>query len=249
MTDLMEPFPLQAPAFDGSSRVVAAGNVFEWLKQGWALFVASPGPWIAMTIVLLVFVLGMHIVPVIGMLAANLLTPLFGAGMLRACEKGAAGETLDVRDVFAGFKHNTNHLLMLGLLYMAAMVIIILFAVLIGSSSLAGGLMMSNPIGIGLAFGGLIFTFLLSLALAVPLLMALWFAPALVFFNNMSPREALKASFSACMKNAVAFVVYGPILMVLMFFAALPVFLGFLVLVPVLAGSVYAAYRDIFVAN
>jgi len=79
--------------------------------------------------------------------------------------------------------------------------------------------------------------------------MAVWFAPALVFFNNMQPVEALKASFDACMKNVLAFFVYGLIVMVLMFFAALPVFLGFLVLVPVVAGSVYAAYRDVFVAN
>ncbi len=249
MNDIMEPFPLQAPAFDGSSRVVPAGNAFEWLKQGWALFAASPGPWIAMTIVLLVVVLGMHIVPVIGMLAANLLTPLFGAGMLSACAKAADGETPDIRDVFAGFKHKSSDLLVVGLLYMAAMVVIVLFGVVIGGSSLAGGLMLNNPIGIGLAFGGLIFTFLLTLALSVPLLMALWFAPALVYFNNMSPREALKASFAACLKNTTPFLVYGLIVMVLMFFAALPVFLGFLVLVPVLAGSVYASYRDIFVAN
>lgn len=245
----MEPFPLQAPAFDGSSRVVAPGNVFEWLKQGWALFVASPGPWIAMTIILLVFILGMHIVPVIGMLAANLLTPLFGAGMLRACAKAADGETPEIRDVFAGFKHNASALLTVGVLYMAAMVLIVLFGVVIGGGSLAGGLMLSNPIGIGLAFGGLIFTFLLTLALSVPLFMALWFAPALVFFNNMAPREALKASFNACLKNTAPFLVYGLIVMVLMFFAALPIFLGFLVLVPVLSGSVYASYRDIFVAN
>ena len=90
---------------------------------------------------------------------------------------------------------------------------------------------------------------LLSLALSVPLAMALWFAPALVFFNNMPPIPALKASFSACVKNTLAFVVYGLVAMVLMFFAALPVFLGFLVLIPVLSGSAYASYRDIFVAN
>jgi uncharacterized membrane protein len=77
----------------------------------------------------------------------------------------------------------------------------------------------------------------------------MWFAPALVFFNNMSPVEALKASFNACLKNTLPFLVYGLMVMVLLFFAALPVGLGFLVLIPVLAGSIYVSYRDIFVAN
>lgn len=245
----MQPFPLPPPAFNGNSRAVPAGNVFEWLKQGWALFAASPGPWIAMTIVLLVVILGLHIVPLVGMLAANLLTPMFGAGMLSACAKAVDGQTPEIADLFGGFKHNVSDLLMVGVLYMSAMLILVLFGVVIGGGSLAGGLMLGSPVGIGLAFGGVIFTFLLVLAFSVPLFMALWFAPALVYFNNMSPGEALKASFSACLKNTVAFLVYGLIVMVLIFFAALPVFLGFLVLVPVLSGSVYASYRDIFVAN
>ena len=42
--------------------------------------------------------------------------------------------------------------------------------------------------------------------------------------------------------------VYAPLVMVLCFFATLPVGLGFLVLGPVLAGSVYASYRDIFLS-
>jgi hypothetical protein len=45
------------------------------------------------------------------------------------------------------------------------------------------------------------------------------------------------------------FTVYGLFTMVLCFFAALPVGLGFLVLGPVLAGSVYASYKDIFLAT
>jgi len=36
---------------------------------------------------------------------------------------------------------------------------------------------------------------------------------------------------------------------VLLLFAALPAGLGLLVLIPVLCGSVYASYRDIFVAD
>ena len=245
----MEPFPITAPAFSGNSRVVPAGNAFEWLRQGWALFVANPGVWIATTIVMLAIILGLQIVPLIGTLAANLLTPMLCAGMLLACRKLSNGETAEINDLFAGFKRNTSDLLMLGVLYMVAMLIIFVMAAVLGGGSIAGGLMMGRPAGFGLAFGGMMLAMLLSLALSVPLFMAIWFAPALVFFNNMPALEALRASFNACLKNTLPFLVYGLIVMVLMFFAALPVGLGFLVLVPVLFGSVYASYRDVFVAN
>ena len=245
----METFPIPAPAFNGNSRVVAAGNAFEWLAQGWALFVVNPGIWIALTVVLLVVFLGLNIVPLVGTLAANLLTPVLGAGMLLACRKAATGEMPEIADLFTGFSRNTSNLVMLGVLYMAAMLIIFAVAVVLGGGSLISALMMGHPGGLGLAFGGLLLAMLLSLALSVPLFMAIWFAPALVLFNNMAPVDALKASFNACLKNVLPFLVYSLIVMVLMFFAALPVGLGFLVLIPVLSGSVYASYRDIFVAN
>lgn len=245
----IEAFPLAAPPYHGNSRAVAAGNAFDWLRQGWALFVVNPGVWIAITVVLLVLLLGLNIVPLVGTLAANLLTPLLAAGVLRACQKAADGETPEVGDLFVGFKHNTGNLVMVGVFYMAAMLAVFLIVLTLGGGSVAGGLMLGRPAGIGLAFGGVLLAMLLSLALTVPLMMALWFAPALVFFNNMLPLPALKASFNACLKNTLAFVVYGLIVLVLMFFAALPVMLGFLVLVPVLGGSIYAAYRDVFVAN
>ena len=79
--------------------------------------------------------------------------------------------------------------------------------------------------------------------------MAMWFAPALVLFNNMSAPDALKASFEACLKNAVPFGVFALIVMVLTVFSALSAGLGLFVLSPVLAGANYASYRDIFVAN
>ena len=76
--------------------------------------------------------------------------------------------------------------------------------------------------------------------------MAVIFAPALVFFNKMAPVPAMKASFAACAENWLAFLVYGVFLFVLAFFAALPIGLGFLLLIPVTTGALYAAYRDIF---
>lgn len=245
----MESFPIPAPAFNGNSRVVPPGNAFDWLKQGWALFAANPGLWIGLTIVLLVIVLGVQIVPLVGTLAAHLLMPVLGAGMLLVCRKIDEEERVQIDDLFAGFKQNAGPLVMVGVLYMLAMFAIVVIVVIVGGGSVAGGLLSAQPAGLGVIFGGLMLSLLLSLALSVPVVMAVWFAPALVFFNRMQPVAALKASFEACMKNVLAFMVYGLIVLVLAFFAALPVGLGFLVLIPVLAGSVYAAYRDVFVAN
>ena len=245
----MASFPIPAPAFNGNSRVVPPGNAFDWLRQGWALFAANPGLWIGLTIVLLVIVLGVQIVPLVGTLAAHLLMPVLGAGLLLVCRKIDEGESVQIDDLFAGFKQNAGPLVMVGVLYMLAMLAIVVIVVAVGGGSVAGGLLSAQPVGLGVIFGGLMLSLLLSLALSVPVVMAVWFAPALVFFNHMQPVEALKASFEACMKNVLAFLVYGLIVLVLAFFAALPVGLGFLVLIPVLAGSVYAAYRDVFVAN
>ena len=245
----MEPFPIPAPAFNGNSRGVAAGNSFEWLKQGWALFVANPGIWIAITIMLLVFFLSLQIVPVVGSLAAHMLTPVFAAGLLWGCRKVADGEKLEITDLFIGFKKNSGNLVSVGVLYMVGMLCILMVGVVLGGGSMAGGLVMGRAAGAGVALGGMLLAMLVSLVLTVPLFMGIWFAPALVLFNNMHPVDAIKASFNACLKNVVPFLVFWVITLVLIFFAALPVGLGFLVLVPVLAGAVYASYRDIFIAN
>jgi uncharacterized membrane protein len=56
----------------------------------------------------------------------------------------------------------------------------------------------------------------------------------------------MKASFVACLRNIVPFLVYGVILFVLAIVASIPFGLGWLVLGPVMAASLYAGYRDIF---
>jgi uncharacterized membrane protein len=88
--------------------------------------------------------------------------------------------------------------------------------------------------------------FLVMFALLLPVVMAIWFAPPLVVFHKMGAFEAMKASFVGCLKNIVPFVVYGLIGLVLAIVASLLLMLGWLVLGPVLAASIYAAYRDIY---
>ncbi len=240
----MEHFPLPAPAFDGSSRLVPAGNGFEWLKQGWAIFMVNPGLWVALTLLLIVAYIALNIVRGVGPMAANLLTPLVGAGFLAICQKASEAESMTIEDVFAGFRSNTNALVVLGVIYMGSLLILDALTALLISGSMIG-----SPAGLGLLLGGSMLALLFKLAFMMPLSMGMWFAPALIFFNNMTPLEAFKASFNACLKNTLPFLVYGLMVLVLLFFAALPVGLGFLIFIPVLAGSIYVSYRDIFVAN
>jgi uncharacterized membrane protein len=67
-----------------------------------------------------------------------------------------------------------------------------------------------------------------------------------VVFHGQSAAQAMKASFVACLKNIVPFLVYGVLTFLLAILASIPFGLGWLVLGPVLAGSLYAGYRDIF---
>src|SRR5690349_4571178 len=120
----METFPIPAPAFKGDSRTVDAGNAFAWLRQGWVLFIAQPGQWLLLTIVFVAMMLALSIVPMIGALAANLLTPVFVAGLLHAGRKASNSEKLELADLYAGFGKNAGNLVILGLIYMFGMFLI-----------------------------------------------------------------------------------------------------------------------------
>ena len=87
---------------------------------------------------------------------------------------------------------------------------------------------------------------LLGLLLGIPLLMAFWFAPALVALRNDEPLAAAKASFDACLRNMLPMLVYSLLGLAFAIGASIPFVLGWFVLAPVFAGSFYASYKDIF---
>ena len=247
----MTPFPIPAPAFKGSSRVVSAGSAFEWLRYGWFTFLVIPGRWVALAACLLVVALCLALIPWLGILLVCVLVPFVAAGLLFFCQQIASDQAPVFADFLAGFRsdENTRHLLGLGAFYALASWIVFRVVAFFGWGRLAGYGAMPDPAGFTAVLGGVLLAMLFFLVLSVPLLMALWFAPALSVFNKMPALEALKASFEACLKNAFPLGTFGLIVMVLAVFAALPVGLGVFVLFPVLIGANYASYRDVFVAN
>jgi uncharacterized membrane protein len=95
------------------------------------------------------------------------------------------------------------------------------------------------------ALSGLLLGVLGGLLLGVPLVMSVWFAPALAALHDLTAFEAMKLSFRGCLRNVLPFLVYGLAFVVLAVLATLPMALGWLVLTPVMFCSVYASYRDI----
>jgi len=241
-------FPLAPTPFKGESREVDAGACFDWLRQGWAMFLANPGVWIGCSVLLLIILMAISIVPFFGQVAAHLLVPLFGAGMVQVCRHLSEDDkTAEISDLFAGFRHNAGQLIMVGVFFAAGVFGLAFIAFLLISGGVLGGVVTGRVGGVGIAFGGIMLAGLLVMVLSVPVIMATWFAPALVFFHDMQPAAGWRAGFDAGAKNWLAMVIFGVFLVVALFFAMLPLGLGLLLLLPVFSGAVYASYRDIFV--
>jgi uncharacterized membrane protein len=67
-----------------------------------------------------------------------------------------------------------------------------------------------------------------------------------VVFHDLGAVEAMKASFMGSLKNMLPFLLYGIVLVIAAAIASTPLMLGWLLLGPVMAASIYTAYRDIY---
>ncbi len=257
MTDPANPFVAptarledDARIFDTSrllpeSRVVSAGAALQWLGTGVAMFREAPGPWIGIVLVYFVTLVVLSVLPVIGMLN-GLLSPVFAAGIILACEAQRSGSTPTVGHLFQGFRRNLGNLILIGLLYMFGLVALV-------SVAMASGLAVMMPFFVlggdqstvaPAAIGAIA---LAAFALIIPLSFTLWWSPALVATHDLPPVDAMKRSLTACLRNWRALFVYGILVLLMFIVAMIPLGLGLLVAGPVLAISWWAGYRNIFV--
>jgi uncharacterized membrane protein/ribosomal protein L32 len=228
---------------------VPAGHGMAWLGQGWWHFRQNPFAWILALIVWVILAMATSLIPLLGGIVVNLLSPVFTAGFLIGCRAQDDGEDFTVGHLFSGFSNNPGQLILVGLIYLGAMMLLVI-ALTAGLFSLMGQDMMSaqNPEMMIATVTSPVFlvVVLLGLLLIIPVMMAYLFAPALVALEEMKAWEAMKLSFSACMKNILPFTLYGFLAMLLMFIGSVPVGLGLLIVLPMLIASLYASYQDIF---
>jgi uncharacterized membrane protein len=249
-------------AMIANGQTVASSRVWNWFARGLAWFGVAAGNWIVICLILGAMMLLSLLVPLLGVLGLMLLAPVLAGGLMLGCAAQSSGKALRIDHLFDGFQDHFGALAMLGLVLLLGMAALSLVSFLValaagGSFAALSGLLNANPTtldqmldlvnlllsGLGMA---LLLASLVGTALSLPLMMALWFAPVLVVRHNLPVGAALVASFLGCMKNWLPFLLYSIVLSGLAILACLPLMLGWLVLLPVLIGTVYASYEDIY---
>jgi uncharacterized membrane protein len=228
----------------------SAGAGVEWIAAGWKLFARAPLMWIVSLLIIFVIAIVVNLVPIIGTLAFQALQPVFGAGFVVACRSLETGGEFEIEHVFAGFKRNFANLIVVGLIFMAGWIALLLVFAAFAGFGIVMAFITGNANDVlpaALASGmSILLGTLVMLFLMVPLVMAYWFAPALVMLHDVTPIAAMKQSFRGCLRNIVPFLLYGIVMLVLCMIAAIPFGLGMLVWFPVAIASTYAAYRSIY---
>jgi len=257
-----------------------------WLRQSYAMLSAQRVPWLLL-LLLYYFVLGMiDLLPFVGQLAVPLLKPVFAVGFLAAAWSQERGGAPELRQLFEGFRSNLWALLPLGVFLLVGVMLAILCSALVDGGRLVDFLTNPPPVPADTEAaapageatnteavlmdprvqGGMLFAALCGL----PVLLALWFAPALVVFQDCSARQALVTSLRAALANWKPIAIYGLLvffwggvvpamatwLIALVvpksfaFMAALLVLMPYIFLfIATLHISDYVSYRDIFHAD
>ncbi|HMZ01261.1 MAG TPA: BPSS1780 family membrane protein [Rhodocyclaceae bacterium] len=229
-------------------RHVSPADSLSWLGAGWRNFTHDPGVWIAISLIFFVMLVALLTIPLLGMMIVVIGFPVLVAGMVLGCDAQAKGQPLRVEHLFSGLKVHGPHLALVGMFYLLGTFIAGFLPVLIAGALLTGFFMgdLSGYSGLAVVLGSAAFGTAIIATVMTLLITALWFATPLVVLKDTPPLDAMKMSLSACFGNLGAFTVLGVLIYVLSFLALLPLGLGMIVLVPVLAGTLYASYRDVF---
>ena len=223
-----------------------AGHGWSWIAEGWELFKRQPGVWIGIVLIAFVIFILVALIPFVGGLLLSLFGPVFGAGIMIGCKSLDSGGQLEIGHLFAGFKEKTGTLIAVGSIYLGASLVVMLVVGVTMGVGMAAMMGQGDPQQMQTMGMTMVLAMLITFALLLPVVMAIWLASPLVVFHEQGAVEAMKGSFFGCLKNIVPFLVYGIVMFVLMILASIPLGLGWLVLGPVFGASIYASYRDIY---
>ena len=231
-------------------RKVAASEGFQWVATGFRLYRKTPLLLSAAFAMLFGVVMALGLIPMVGGALSELASPLMGAGVLAAYRALDDGNELELPNFLAGVQGPAIPLMAVGAVQLLGTLLIGKIMLGMGfdpQAVITAAQSQKDPAEMQAILNQAMPAVLTGLVLFTPLIMATWFAPALILFGGARPATALGVSFKAVARNWAAMMMNGIALGLLLFLAALvPMLLGLLVAMPVLFGSLYASYQAIF---
>jgi uncharacterized membrane protein len=231
-------------------RKVRAAAGVDWVADGWRLFRKSSLMWIVFLVLFFLIHVGLSMVPFVGMWIPNLVSPILMGGIALGCRSLETGGDLELEHFLGGFRRNTGLLFAIGVVYVLGEIAIAGVFSLVAGTALLWAIMTGDEAAIvqalpddtlRLALAGLVAT-----ALAMPLMAAYWFAPALAMLHDVPAIPAMKASFVACFRNFMPMLVYGLVMLALLLVAIIPLGLGLVAWIPLAVATIYSSYRSVF---
>lgn len=245
------------------ARTLPAARGVAWVIGGFALYRRGPALLVMLTMFYLIVVVGSGLLAPVGPVALSVLLPTLTVLVANGCRilDRPPGTAVDHAALVSGLKAQRGSLLRLGGLQLAGTLLILGIDWLFDASDWSAPALEEEalqPLHLLRLF-----------ALASPLFMAFWFAPLLTAWDRVPAAKSLFFSLVAALRNWRAFLAYGVavtligiVLPGLLLLAATAVSAGglelmsqamrmllFLVLMPVLMGSVYLSYRDVFASS
>ena len=229
-----------------------------WIGQSFSLFGKNPSIWIVMLLVFVGINFGLTMIPYLELLP-TILAPAFTVGFYMGCIELQRGGDLQIDHLFNGFKKQGRSLVRLGLLFFVWNIVIYLLTMMFVQQMMTQehadllaqaqtqeqltAIFTQNPELLNVIINGIF----VALILSVPLVMASWFSPALVAFQNVPPLKAMTLSLKACNKNFIPFLIYGLLMVPLLVLSFVPLLgLGLLVMLPVIVIGQYVCYQSVF---
>jgi len=251
-TEVSDPVNDVPNSLRESPRSNGIGHGWTWLSAGFRLFKASPLIWIVNLVLFVLIMFLLTFIPFLGSVVQTIISPALTGGLMAGCREQDQGQPLTVEHLFRGFSERPGALLGIGAISLVASVLVFGGAFALSGLGMAtfmalqGGQM--DPQQMQQLGPAILMAFLLGMALFMPLMMLIWFAPPLLTLNKeIGILRAMKLSFIGCLKNILPFLLYGLIGLLLMIVASIPLGLGWLVLGPMAFASIYTSYKDIFV--
>lgn len=232
-----------------------AARGWTWVKQGYQLIMRNPLLSITLALIGALLMFAALKVPVLGPLLSILLMPVLMAGYARACHALEEDEEVELAHLFEGFQKHTGRLVALGGFTLLGLFGASAAMVFIGGDALTTLLESFKTANdpqvlveaMWTAGSGVAFSLLVGFSLVCVLMLAIQYAPMLVFFNEVTPFAAMRASLVGSLRNIIPYTVYSIIMqLVAALLSLLPFGLGLVVLLPLGLTSLFVSYRNIF---